>query len=386
MLGPRRGGVSATIVPIELKIIVINILEGQTLQRWEERRFDGRPNSRAEAAAKTAAAASRNRTQSEKKSNNSRIRSSTNSTNNNQKQWGKRCASPKVGEGGVFPWNFVRLCSRFFLVFEQKIAVIRSLIFSEFFFLGGGEGKSIVKLFLDTLQKPPGFHTTAREHLHSWHSDNSNTTKIPTRERKWGRESAKKGEILGCPAEAGPVSLRRVGVRRLVSDGWGPVGVGIPYSTEVHWCIQNYTYKLGCYARKPHRCLLEYRWIKRFVWLLDTFSPSLLLLERETSRRKKKWSGGRLTKTGTDHLWPELWRGMSKNAKLREKQKWSKWKAPSRERTKITRNLFHWPWGHGIQRKPLRMFERNWKHQSLPAMLCRTCKKSKHGETHSKTN
>ena len=27
----------------------------------------------------------------------------------------------------------------------------------------------------------------------------------------------------------------------------------IPYSTEIHRRLQNYTYELGCYARKPHR-------------------------------------------------------------------------------------------------------------------------------------
>ena len=39
------------------------------------------------------------------------------------------------------------------------------------------------------------------------------------------------------------------------------------------------------------------------------------------------WSGERLTKrqasSRPDHLWPELWRGMAKNAKLKERQKWS---------------------------------------------------------------
>ena len=38
-------------------------------------------------------------------------------------------------------------------------------------------------------------------------------------------------------------------------------------------------------------------------------------------------SVGRLTKreatSRPDHSWPELWRGMSKNAKLREKHKWA---------------------------------------------------------------
>ena len=39
------------------------------------------------------------------------------------------------------------------------------------------------------------------------------------------------------------------------------------------------------------------------------------------------WSNGRLTKrqatSRPDHLWPELWTKLGKNAKLREKQKWS---------------------------------------------------------------
>ena len=39
------------------------------------------------------------------------------------------------------------------------------------------------------------------------------------------------------------------------------------------------------------------------------------------------WSGGRLTRKQLtcrpDHLWPELWENMGKNAKLKEKQKWS---------------------------------------------------------------
>ena len=39
------------------------------------------------------------------------------------------------------------------------------------------------------------------------------------------------------------------------------------------------------------------------------------------------WSGERLTRkqltSRTDHLWPELWGKMLKNAKLKEKQKWS---------------------------------------------------------------
>ena len=39
----------------------------------------------------------------------------------------------------------------------------------------------------------------------------------------------------------------------------------IPYSTEVHWRFQNYTYEFGCQARETHRRLLENRWVTRLV-------------------------------------------------------------------------------------------------------------------------
>ena len=59
----------------------------------------------------------------------------------------------------------------------------------------------------------------------------------------------------------------------------------IPCSTETHWRLQNYSYKFGCWARTPHRGLLEHRWIKRFVWFLDMLH-SVYSVRRETSRRK----------------------------------------------------------------------------------------------------
>ena len=57
-----------------------------------------------------------------------------------------------------------------------------------------------------------------------------------------------------------------------------------PYSTEIHWRLQNYKNKFGCCARTPHRWLLEYRWVKRFVWSLDRFH-SVHSIRGETSRR-----------------------------------------------------------------------------------------------------
>ena len=47
----------------------------------------------------------------------------------------------------------------------------------------------------------------------------------------------------------------------------------------------------------------------------------------ETALDGYTWSGERLTRkqltSRPDHLWPELWKSMGKNAKLKEKQKWS---------------------------------------------------------------
>ena len=58
----------------------------------------------------------------------------------------------------------------------------------------------------------------------------------------------------------------------------------IPYSTEVHWRYQNFSYEFGCQARKPHRWLLEYRWITRLVRFLDRFH-TIYSIGRKTSRR-----------------------------------------------------------------------------------------------------
>ena len=78
-------------------------------------------------------------------------------------------------------------------------------------------------------------------------------------------------------------------------------------------------------TRKPHRWLLEYRWVKRLAWSLDRFH-TIYSIGRKTSKGFM-WSGWRLTRkqltSRPDHLRPEIWKTMGKNAKLKEKQKWS---------------------------------------------------------------
>ena len=59
------------------------------------------------------------------------------------------------------------------------------------------------------------------------------------------------------------------------------------------------------------------------------------------------WSRGRLTRkqltSRSDHLWPELWEEMGKNAKLKEKPKWSHEKIHLDNARKFARDLFHRP-------------------------------------------
>ena len=99
----------------------------------------------------------------------------------------------------------------------------------------------------------------------------------------------------------------------------------IPYSTEIHWRIQNYSYEFGCQARETHRRLLEYRWVSKLVWSLDGFHTIY------STRWKSSWRiylvrGEIDEKTvyiQARFLWPELWKSMGMHAKLKEKQKWS---------------------------------------------------------------
>ena len=101
------------------------------------------------------------------------------------------------------------------------------------------------------------------------------------------------------------------------------------------------------------------------------------------------WSGRRLTKrqatSRPDHIWPELWRGMSKIAKLREKHKWA-------IETREIDNARRLRGIHFMDPEDKEFKETIWNARRkletpmAPAMSCKICNKSKHGETRSKTN
>ena len=101
------------------------------------------------------------------------------------------------------------------------------------------------------------------------------------------------------------------------------------------------------------------------------------------------WSGERLTKrqatSRPDHLWPELWRGMSKNAKLREKHKWAIEK-PKLDNARRLRGIYFIDPEDMEFKEIIKNARRKLETPMAPAMPCKTCKKNKHGETRSKTN
>ena len=76
-----------------------------------------------------------------------------------------------------------------------------------------------------------------------------------------------------------------------------------------------------------------------------------------------------------DHLWPELCTKLGRNAKLKEKQKWSNEKPKLNNASRLRRNLFSLTLRIRNSKKPLRMLARNWKHQWLPLCLARQARR-----------
>ena len=85
------------------------------------------------------------------------------------------------------------------------------------------------------------------------------------------------------------------------------------------------------------------------------------------------WSGERLTRrqvtSRPDHLWPELWTKLARNAKLREKQKWSIEKPKLDNARRLRRIYIIDPEDKECKETIRNACVRSWKHQSL--LLCR---------------
>ena len=101
------------------------------------------------------------------------------------------------------------------------------------------------------------------------------------------------------------------------------------------------------------------------------------------------WSGDRPTKrqatSRPDHLWPELWRGMARNAKLREKHKWAIEK-PKLDNARRLRGIYLIDPEDKEFKETIKNARKKLETPMAPAMPCKTRKKNKYGETRSKTN
>ena len=98
------------------------------------------------------------------------------------------------------------------------------------------------------------------------------------------------------------------------------------------------------------------------------------------------WFGGRLTKIARpDHLRPEFWIKLGRNAKLKEKHIWPNEKPQLDSAGKLRGIYFIDPEDKEFK-ETIKNARKKLETPVAPAMPCKTCKKSKKGETRSKTN
>ena len=101
------------------------------------------------------------------------------------------------------------------------------------------------------------------------------------------------------------------------------------------------------------------------------------------------WSGVRLTRkqvtSRPDHLWPEPWTKLGRKSKLKEKHKWSNEK-PKLDNASRLRGIYFIDPEDKEFKETIKNARKKLETPMAPAMLCKTSKKSKHGETRGKTN
>ena len=86
-----------------------------------------------------------------------------------------------------------------------------------------------------------------------------------------------------------------------------------------------------------------------------------------------------------DHLWPELWKSMGKNAQLKEKQKWSNEK-PKLDNARRLRGIYFIDPEDKEFKETIKNARKKLEVPMAPAMPCKTSKTCKHGQTRGKTN
>ena len=86
-----------------------------------------------------------------------------------------------------------------------------------------------------------------------------------------------------------------------------------------------------------------------------------------------------------DHLWPELWIKLGRNAELKEKQKWSNEK-PKLDNARMLRGIYIIDPEDKEFKETIKNARKKLDTPMAPAVPCKISKKSKHGGTRGKTN
>ena len=101
------------------------------------------------------------------------------------------------------------------------------------------------------------------------------------------------------------------------------------------------------------------------------------------------WSRERLTKRQAtckpDHLWPELWTKLERNAQLKERQKWSHEK-PKLDNARRLRGIYFIHPEDKESKETIRNARKKLETSIAPAMPCKTSKNNQHGVTRGKSN
>ena len=101
------------------------------------------------------------------------------------------------------------------------------------------------------------------------------------------------------------------------------------------------------------------------------------------------WFGRRLTRkqltSRPDHLWPELWTKLGRNAQLKEKQKWSN-EQPKLDNAGRLRGIYVIDLEDKEFIESIRIAQKKLETPMAPAMPCKTSKNSQHGATRGKSN